>query len=127
MLARDTAAAHDWYERAAASGNQKAALRLKDLQAQAAAALAPDPAALRRAAQRGDTATLRALLASGTDVNAADPHGRTALIEAVAGQHVDAVQLLLSAGATPDTTDDTGSGALHMAAQAGNTDDPAAS
>ena len=102
---RDAAAARNWYERSAAAGNARAALRLKDLQTGTPPAAAP--AAFRRAAQRGDSATLRSLLAANAAVDAADEHGRTALMEAVGGKYAEAVKLLLSAGAATDTTDDT--------------------
>ena len=42
---------------------------------------------LMRAALEGDTATVRALLAGGADVNAKDNEGRTALMFAVTNMH----------------------------------------
>ena len=49
------------------------------------------------------------LLARGVDVNATDPHGRTALhFGAMRGIRADAVKALLDAGADPTTRDDAG-------------------
>jgi uncharacterized protein len=55
------------------------------------------------AARTGDPATLRVLIESGADVNAADPTmGETALMWAAADNHGDAVRTLVGAGARVD-------------------------
>src|ERR1051325_10440937 len=50
------------------------------------------------AAARGDIKTVRSLLANKAEVNAAGPDGSTALHQAVRFDHLDIVDLLLSAG-----------------------------
>jgi ankyrin repeat protein len=68
------------------------------------------------AARGGDVARVRALLAAGADVNAADPTGTTALIGATADAHWEAARLLLEAGADVNAQDRSGCTALHGAA-----------
>nr|WP_239074267.1 ankyrin repeat domain-containing protein [Streptomyces sp. SID10853] len=58
------------------------------------------------AAGRGDTAAVRAALAAGADLEARDAHGRTALLLAAIGDHVEAARLLVADGADPDAQDD---------------------
>src|SRR5205085_1950997 len=64
------------------------------------------------AAEKGDAARVRALLASGADVNARDDRSRskhsTPLLLAVRGGHADAARALLDGGADP-ALDDAGS------------------
>ncbi|NDZ79496.1 hypothetical protein G3I19_13390 [Streptomyces sp. SID10853] len=62
--------------------------------------------AVLEAAGRGDTAAVRAALAAGADLEARDAHGRTALLLAAIGDHVEAARLLVADGADPDAQDD---------------------
>ncbi|MEP6504808.1 MAG: ankyrin repeat domain-containing protein [Betaproteobacteria bacterium] len=67
------------------------------------------PTPLHAAADRGDVATLRKLLAeAAVRVDAPDAAGRTALLHAVLAQHLDAVRVLLAAGADADRPDGAG-------------------
>jgi len=54
------------------------------------------------AAASGDTKTIQDYLTSGTQINARDTFGRTALYIATAYEHADIVRLLLKAGADPN-------------------------
>jgi hypothetical protein len=58
---------------------------------------------LHRAARAGDVAQLKARLAAGARPDAEDAAGRTALLEAVAAGRLEAVRLLLAAGAGVNT------------------------
>lgn len=60
-----------------------------------------------RAAGRGDARTVRRLLAEGAGVTERDQQGRTALITAAYGNHLDAARLLIDAGADVDAADAT--------------------
>ena len=51
------------------------------------------------AAERGDVAALRQLLASGTPVDQRDGRGRTALLAATHENRIEAARLLIAAGA----------------------------
>ncbi|WP_406135840.1 ankyrin repeat domain-containing protein [Streptomyces sp. NBC_01089] len=62
--------------------------------------------AVLEAAGRGDTAAVRAALAAGADPEARDAHGRTALLLAAIGDHVEAARVLVAEGADPDAQDD---------------------
>ena len=72
------------------------------------------------AAQRKDTAALRALVARKANVNAAQPDGTTALQWAVHWNDTDAVRMLLRAGANPKAANRYGASALSEAALSGN-------
>jgi ankyrin repeat protein len=61
-----------------------------------------DRAPLRVAAERGDVPMLRLLLERGAQVNGGTAHGWTALAAAALANHVDAVRVLLAAGASHD-------------------------
>jgi ankyrin repeat protein len=76
------------------------------------AAPAPDAADLHAAAQRGDLAAVRALLAAGADPDAADATGRTAVTAAAFGGHAAVVRALVDAGADVDRQDDTRANAV---------------
>lgn len=58
------------------------------------------------AAASGDDIRVGALIAAGTDLEKRDGQGRTALLLAVAGNHVAAAKSLLAAGASPNTQAD---------------------
>lgn len=60
---------------------------------------------LRRAAGAGDVARVKELLDKGTDVNAANSYGGTALAFACDRGHTEVVKLLLERGANPNTQD----------------------
>lgn len=71
-----------------------------------AGASAQDPGdELRRAAGAGDVAKVKELLDKGTDVNAANAYGGTALASACDRGHLEVVKLLLDRGANPDAED----------------------
>jgi len=72
------------------------------------------------AAQRNDTAALRALVARKANVNVAQPDGTTALQWAVHWNDTDAVRMLLRAGANPKAANRYGASALSEAALSGN-------
>jgi hypothetical protein len=85
---------------------------------------ARDVAALTHAAQVGDIATIRTLLAeSSVGANSTiDAHGRTALFVAVAHEQIDAIALLLDAGADVARCDSTGRTPLDVASEIGRDD-----
>ena len=60
---------------------------------------------LQRAAQTGDVVALKAALAAGARVNAAEVGGPTALLLAAREGQLEVVRLLLKAGASPDGRD----------------------
>ena len=72
------------------------------------------------AAASGDTKTIQDYLTSGTQVNARDTFGRTALYVATAYEHADIVRLLLKSGADPTGPHRSGQTARDIAAQSGN-------
>ena len=57
-------------------------------------------------AASGDTEGVAAALAAGAHTDARDGRGRSALLLAVAGNHVGVARLLVAAGADPDAMDD---------------------
>ncbi|CAG9463563.1 unnamed protein product [Pedinophyceae sp. YPF-701] len=84
--------------------------------------------ALYQAAQRGDSAALRRLLAAGADPDAGKPvqAGSCAtvppLCAAAARGHTEAIRVLLEAGASPEGATPNGARALHLAARKGLTE-----
>ena len=75
-----------------------------------------DPAAaLRRAAEVGDTEELNALLGATHDVDVRDGAGRTALMLAVLHGQAGAVDVLLAHGADPNAADARGTSPLQLA------------
>ena len=70
------------------------------------------------AAKKGDTATVRALLDAGADVNANDG-GETVLMAAAVEGHIATVQALIAAGADVNATTNNGVTALMAAAMEG--------
>jgi hypothetical protein len=61
---------------------------------------------LRAEAAKGNISSLQALMDAGADVNAKDPSGVTALMEAVHAGHVEAVKFLIARGADVNATAD---------------------
>ncbi|MDT3687016.1 MAG: ankyrin repeat domain-containing protein [Pseudorhodoplanes sp.] len=61
--------------------------------------------ALLAAAARGDTASVKGLLDGGASVQARDGSGRTALLLATHGNHVEAARVLIAAGADVNAKD----------------------
>ena len=84
------------------------------------AALPPD--ALHQAAKAGNVKGLKAALAAGTDVNARDDKGWTALMYVVDKGYVLLVEPLLQAKADPDVRAPDGATALFMAAAHGHSE-----
>jgi ankyrin repeat protein len=83
----------------------------------------PQADALLRAAREGNADTVKALLsAQGTDVNATDERGSTALIEAARYGHDHVVRALLAAGANTKARDREGKTALMLAVAGGHDD-----
>lgn len=74
-----------------------------------------DLPALVAAADRGDTAEVGRLLATGAALEATDARGRTALIAAAYGAHLDTAELLLNAGADTNSQDQSKQGAYLIA------------
>jgi len=78
-------------------------------------AVAPDPAALRHAAEVGDLAGLTAQLAGGSDIDSRDALGRSALMLATLHGQTRAVTALLAHGADPNAADARGTTPLQAA------------
>lgn len=74
------------------------------------------------AAERGDAAVVKVLLAKGADVNAKDDGGRTALMTASDNGHLDVVKALLAKGADVNATASNGWTALMAASYNGHVD-----
>jgi hypothetical protein len=72
----------------------------------AGAQLAAPEAALIKAAEAGDAADVRRLLARGASVKARDAAGRTALLAATYGNRPEVAKLLIEAGADVNAQDD---------------------
>jgi hypothetical protein len=81
-----------------------------------------DAAALWRAAENGDLATLRALHEQRADLNATDSAGRTALMLATLSGRTQAVEALLGYGADPNIVDADGRSPLDTARAANQED-----
>jgi ankyrin repeat protein len=77
---------------------------------------------LRRAADEGDLARVRDLIAAGADINAPGPHGHTALMAAANKGHAEVVRALLESGADPRAEADFHYGALYSAVWRGHTE-----
>ena len=80
----------------------------------------PPPPPLIKAVSKGDTTTVRALLAKGADVQARDAAGRTALMYAAENGDPTTVQALLTNGADVNARDWQGWTALLYAAENGD-------
>ena len=72
------------------------------------------------AASMGDTQKVQTLLEQGTDVNAKDDDGSTALMAAATYGHIEVVQNLLAQGADVNAKDNNGSTAIMMAKKEGH-------
>jgi ankyrin repeat protein len=80
-----------------------------------------DPAArLRAAAAAGDLGAIQTLLKTGSQVDAADGEGETALMAAIQSDQPAAAALLRRHGASLDRRDKAGTSARDMAEQAGD-------
>jgi len=71
---------------------------------------------LLRAADAGDVARVKQLIARGANVNTRDQHGRTPLIQAASAGRQETVRMLLDAGANPNLQTADGATALSLAA-----------
>ena len=71
--------------------------------------------AFRMAVLAGAVESVQVHLRCGTDLDATDTHGRSALILAASRGHLDVCNLLLEAGADPTTRDNAGNDALAVA------------
>ena len=67
-----------------------------------AASAQAEPRELLAAAETGRSTDVARLIAAGVDLEARDSQGRTALLLAVAGNHVGVAKALLAAGASPN-------------------------
>jgi ankyrin repeat protein len=63
---------------------------------------------LRKAAQKGDLAQVKSLIAAGVDVNAKEKYGNTAPMAASQSGHVEVVRALLAAKADMNAKDESG-------------------
>ncbi len=77
-------------------------------------------ASLKESVARGDHQAARALVKSGSDVNATEPDGSTALMWAAHRTDLESVRALIAAGAHPDAANDHGVRALHLACEGGS-------
>ncbi|MFH0941135.1 MAG: ankyrin repeat domain-containing protein [Candidatus Omnitrophota bacterium] len=75
-----------------------------------------------RAAEKGRTRTVMALLKKGANVNAKDNHGYTALIKASEGGYLEVIKALLEKGAGVNAKSDSGSTSLLTASCNGRLD-----
>ena len=74
------------------------------------------------AAARGDIALARRLLDAGTPVEQRDAHGRTPVLAATAGKHLEVVKLLITRGADVNAQDDQRDSAFLLAGADGSTE-----
>lgn len=77
----------------------------------------PETTPLMHAAEDGNTAELKRLIAEGADVNAQDQRGWTALMHAAMKDRAKEVELLLAAGANPNLKDPNGGTAMLWSAR----------
>ena len=75
---------------------------------------------LTKAAAAGDVAGVRRLLSEGSEIDARDGLGRTAVTAAAMNQHVEVVAALVAAGADVDIQDDDRNNPLSVAGENGN-------
>jgi ankyrin repeat protein len=80
----------------------------------------PPDEALIKAAEAGDAAEVRRLLARGASVKARDAAGRTALVAATYGNRPDVAKLLIQAGADVNAQDDIRNSAFLLAGARGH-------
>ncbi|MFN0302261.1 MAG: ankyrin repeat domain-containing protein [Burkholderiales bacterium] len=85
-------------------------------------ALASNDVAFIDAASKGDAASVRKLLAQGANVRARDASGRTALLAATYGNHLDVARMLIAAGADVNAQDDVKNSAYLLAGARGYLD-----
>ncbi len=79
---------------------------------------ASNPLVLHESVQRDDTSALEAAIKEGASLNEQDSDGWNALMYAAKGGNVDALSMLLKAGALPDISDRLGRTPLHLASAA---------
>lgn len=77
---------------------------------------------LNEAAEKGDASRVRSLISSGTDINAKDAEGRTALMYAARNGQGEVVRILIEAGADVNARDNEGMTAVMYAAGGSDAD-----
>lgn len=82
----------------------------------------PRPAVLVEAAGRGDLGRVRKLLDAGVPLEQRDDRGRTPLLAATAGNHLEVVRLLIGRGADVNAQDDQRDSAFLLAGASGFTE-----
>lgn len=80
------------------------------------------PVSLDEAVIMGNLELVKSLISRGTDVDAKDRLGRTALCQAAKNGHKDVVEILLARGAEINVRDSFGASALHYTAQQSHKD-----
>ena len=83
-------------------------------------AVAADECPLCKAANDGNLAEVKRLIAAGADLNALNSYGSTALHRAAFKNRPKIAKMLLTAGADVDVNSSRGHTALHWATQSGN-------
>lgn len=81
---------------------------------------APPPADIANAAQRGNLQAVRQLINQGSDVNASQADGTTALLWAAEANNLELVRVLIEAGANVTAANVAGASPLLLASQNGN-------